>query len=150
MHVLRQGTRRELELEHFWPHKGGMVLKFRGVDSISAAEGLIGAELQIPREQRAELGLGEAYVSDLLGCVVIADARELGPISDVDFSAGTAPLLVVRQGGKEYLLPFAEEFVEELDLAGRRLRMKLPEGLLELDAPLSPEEKAEQKKKSSY
>jgi 16S rRNA processing protein RimM len=127
----RRGERRELELEHFWPHKGGLVLKFRGVDDISAAEELAGAELQIPREQRAQLLPGEAYVSDLVGCVVIADGHELGPIAELDFSAGTAPLLVVRKGGKEYLIPFAEEFVEELDVAGRRVRMKLPEGLLE-------------------
>ncbi len=126
-----RGERREVELEDFWPHKGGMVLKFRGVDSITAAQELRGAEVQIPQEERAELPPGEVYVSDLIGCRVIADGRELGPVADVDFGAGSAPLLVVRQGEKEYLLPYAEEFLEEFDLANRRLRLKLPEGLLE-------------------
>ena len=47
--------RRELELEDLWPHKGLLVLKFAGVDSISEAETLVGCELQVPRSQRSEL-----------------------------------------------------------------------------------------------
>ncbi len=44
--------RRELELEDLWPHKGLLVLKFAGVDSIPEAEALIGCELQVPHSQR--------------------------------------------------------------------------------------------------
>jgi 16S rRNA processing protein RimM len=65
------GTRRELELEDFWPHKGRMILKFAGVDSIDDAASLVGAEIQIPREERAQLEAGSFYVSDLLGCQVL-------------------------------------------------------------------------------
>lgn len=121
-----------------------MVLKFEGIDSINDAETLSGWEVQIPAAERAELEPGAVYVSDLLGIMVIADGRELGAIADIDFCAGAAPLLVVRQGKKEYLLPFAQEFVEQLDVAQKRLRLRLPEGLLELDAPLTPEERKEQ------
>ena len=42
------GPRRELEIEEFWPHKGHLVVKFAGIDSISDAETLIGSELQVP------------------------------------------------------------------------------------------------------
>ncbi len=143
-----RGERREAELEDFWPHKGGLVLKFCGVDSISAAEELRGAEVQIPREARAELASGEAYVSDLIGCTVIADGQELGPVTGVDFGAGSAPLLVVRRGEQEYLLPYAQEFLVELDLAKRQVRMKLPEGLLESQA-LGDEMKPKRPEKGS-
>ena len=58
--------------------------------------------MQIPREQRAELEEGAAYVSELVGCEVWVDAEPdktlLGEIADVDLSGGTAPLLVVRSG----------------------------------------------------
>ena len=143
-----KGEQRKLEVERFWPHKGRVVLKFRGVDTISAAEELAGWEVQIPSEQRAELEAGAVYVSDLVGCEVVAEGRTLGKVADVDFGAGAAPLLVVREGRKEYLLPFAEEFVEELDVANKRLQVKLPEGLLELDAPLTEQEKAAQRSAS--
>ena len=138
------GSRQELELESSWEHKGGIVLKFRGVDSISDAEALIGCEVQIPREERAPLKPGAAYIADLVGCEVIADGRELGRIEEVQSGAGEAPLLVVK-GEKEYLVPFAEEFVRSLDVERKRLDMALPEGLLELDAPLSEDEKRQQR-----
>ena len=137
-----QGERRELQLEDFWPHKGRVVLKFRGVDSISAAEELAGCEVQIPREQRAPLEPGTSYVSDLVGCMVVADNRQLGPIAEVQFGAGEAPLLVVRAAQREFLLPLAAEFIQELDLGKRVVRLQVPEGLLQLDAPLNEEEKA--------
>src|SRR5437773_214185 len=56
--------RREVEIESLWPHKGLLVLKFVGVDSMSDAETLIGSELQVPRSERAELERGWNYVSD--------------------------------------------------------------------------------------
>jgi 16S rRNA processing protein RimM len=146
-----QGERRALELESHWGHKGRVVLKFLGVDTISDAEMLVGSEIQIPRQQRAGLEPGWAYVSDLVGCVVTATEagreREVGEITEVQFGAGEAPLLVIRGGGREHLVPFAAEFLESVDLEQKRVRMKLPEGMLEIDAPLSEEEKREQHRK---
>ena len=139
------GSRRELQVEEFWPHKGRMVLKFGGVDSISDAEMLAGYEVQIPIGERAPLEQGATYVSDLLGCTVLESGRELGVIADVQFGAGEAPLLVVKQGSRELLIPLAEEFLRELDVNAKRVVLALPEGMLELDAPLRKDEKAAQK-----
>lgn len=135
--------RRELSLEDHWFHKGQVVLKFAGVDSISAAEELAGCEIQVPAEERARLEDGSVYVSDLEGCSVYQAGREIGKIADVQFGAGEAPLLVIR-GAKEYLVPFAAEFVERIAPQEKRVDLKLPEGMLELDAPLSREEKQRQ------
>ena len=59
--------------------------------------------------------------------------------------SGEAPLLVLQSGSNEILLPFAAEFLQTFDVAGRCIEMTLPEGLLDLDAPLSGEEKQRQK-----
>ena len=143
------GARRELCVESFWPHKQRLVLKFAGVDSISDAEALIGCEIQIPREQRAALTEGSAYVGDLVGCEVMAGGRAVGTVADVQFGAGEAPLLVVREGNREYLIPLAQAYLRRIDTAAQQIEMELPEGMLELDAPLSKEEKDLQKKRSS-
>jgi 16S rRNA processing protein RimM len=141
-----QGARRELHLENFWPHKGRLVLKFAGVDSISEAETLVGAEVQIPGEERISLEAGAEYVSDLVGCAVVAGGREVGRVAEVQFGAGEAPLLVVRQGKQEHLIPLAAEYVTRIDTAGKRIEMELPEGMLELEAPLGEEEKERQRR----
>ena len=82
------GTRRELQVEEHWFHKGGVVLKFAGVESISDAEQLAGLELQVPFEQRAELEAGAAYVSDVVGCEVwIRRCRRSAAAGDCQRSA---------------------------------------------------------------
>ena len=74
-------------------------------------------------------------------------AREIGKIEEVRFGAGEAPLLIVRTGKKEHEIPFAEAYLTSLDLGQKQIKMALPEGMLELDAPLTAEEKQEQRKK---
>lgn len=142
--LTKDGQRREVTVEDFWPHKNFLVLKFHGVESINDAEPFLRAELQIPRSQRAELEPGWTYLSDLVGCMVLDGDRQVGEVTDVQFGAGEAPLLVVRSGSKlPYEIPFAEAFLDKLDLEHRQIRMKLPEGLLEVNAPLAKDEKGE-------
>ncbi len=141
----RNGERRQLQLESFWPHQERYVLKFAGVDSMDQAEDLVGSELQIHKDEREKLEPGSAYTSDLVGCVVwtVSTERELklGQVAEVQFGTGEAPLLIVREGAAEYLLPFAAEYLEGMDLERKCIRMRLPEGLLEVNAPLSEDEK---------
>jgi 16S rRNA processing protein RimM len=153
----REDVRRELEIEDLWPHKGLLVVKFSGIDSISDAEKLVGAELQVPRGQRSQLEAGWTYGSDLVGCKLLDHAREIGCIADVQFGAGEAPLLVVtpaelpgqecpRHVGaeKNFEIPFAEAYLESVDLRRREVRMNLPEGMLQINAPMTDEEKRQQ------
>ena len=139
------GSRRELHLEGHWFHKGMVILKFAGVESIGDAEQLAGMELQIPAEQRPELEDGAEYVSDLAGCEVFNRGTSIGTIVDVQFGAGEAPMLVVMRNAKEFLVPFATEFLKNSDVKAKRIEVELPEGLLALQAPLSDEEQQRQK-----
>ncbi|HEY6763896.1 MAG TPA: ribosome maturation factor RimM [Candidatus Sulfotelmatobacter sp.] len=137
--------RHPLQVEKLWPHKDWLVLKFAGVDSIADAEALVGSELQVPSEERAHLDAGWNFVSDLVGCSVFDRGREIGLIEDVQFGAGEAPLLIVAGvAGNKFEVPFAEEYLESFDKNRRHMKMKLPEGLLELNGPLTAEEKSEQ------
>jgi 16S rRNA processing protein RimM len=141
----KDGSRRELTIEELWPHKGYLVLKFEGVSSISEAETLVGCELQVPARERSELEPGWAYVSDLVECAVFDGDREVGLVADVQFGAGEAPLLIVRAGSNEYEIPYAEAYLKTTDLEHKKIYMILPEGMLELNAPLTAEEKELQK-----
>ena len=144
--LAKDDSRRELKIDDAWPHKSYVVLKFAGVDSISDAEPLVGNELQVPRSERAGLEADAAYVSDLIGCAVLDHGREVGTVRDVRFGAGEAPLLVVA-GKTEYEIPYAQEFLVSIDLVHKRIVMALPEGLLEVNAPLTDEEKKQQQER---
>ncbi len=127
---------RQVELVNHWLHKGGVVLHFAGVDSISAAETLNGMIVAIPREERASLGEDEVYVGDLIGCVLVDVAGGqptiVGEIENVDRSGGAAPLLVVRGAKGEVLVPLTKSYLRKIDLAAKRVEMELPVGLVDL------------------
>jgi 16S rRNA processing protein RimM len=131
---------REVELVHHWLHKGGVVLHFAGVDSISAAEELAGLVVAIPREERMPLSGDEVYIGDLIGCVLVDvthdEQRVIGEIEDVDRTAGHVAMLVVKspdQNSEEILIPFAKEYLLGVDLEAKRVEMALPEGLVDIN-----------------
>jgi hypothetical protein len=58
---------------------------------------------------------------------------------------GEAPLLIVRDAASRLVEdPFAEAYLDSVDVERKQVRMNLPEGLLEVNAPLTAEEKQEQ------
>ncbi len=122
-----------LEVESVWQHRDRLIFKFRGVDSISDAERLAGAEVRIPLAERAPLGEDEYYQSDLVGCEVI-DRRtgaRLGVVKAWE-EYGGPPLLSVEGGAAPLLIPFARTICTGIDVAGRRIEVELPEGLADL------------------
>ena len=119
-----------MEVERTWMHGDHLIFKFQGVDTISDAEKLAGAEVSIPFEQRATLSEDEVYQSDLVGCEVFdAAGRSLGVVSDFQETGGT-PLLQV---GNDLLIPFAKEICTKVDLENKRITVNLPDGLLDLN-----------------
>jgi 16S rRNA processing protein RimM len=129
---------REVELKNHWLHKGGIVLHFAGVDSITDAEQLAGLVVAVPRSERVPLSEDEIYIGDLIGCTLFDVAPPGGPVAvgqieDVERAAGTAPMLIVRGASGEVLIPFAKIYLHKVDLDARRVEMALPEGLTDLN-----------------
>jgi 16S rRNA processing protein RimM len=136
---------REVALENHWLHKGRIVLKFSGIDTISDAESLRGLDVAIPREERAPLDEDSVYISDLIGCHVIdlssGKPLDIGEITDVDRESTSIPLLVLRAPRRkdELLVPFAKAYLRRIDIEQKRIEMSLPEGLLDINAPVISE-----------
>src|SRR6201996_8033601 len=135
---------RPVILEEHWLHKGRVVLKFAGIDSISDAETLRGMDVAIPREQRAPLEDDSVYIADLIGCQVFdishGEPNPVGEITDVDREITSTPLLILRPSGgsqEELLVPFAKAYLRNINLDEKRIEMSLPEGLLTINSPLS-------------
>ncbi|HYL64291.1 MAG TPA: hypothetical protein VE077_16885 [Candidatus Methylomirabilis sp.] len=134
-------------------HKGQAVFHFEGVDSISEAEKLRGCEILLPIEQRVSLPAGSYFVSDLIGCLVFEIPAEpsamasspcslaeapalLGLVRDVQFlgeeTSGT-PILEVETARGQMLIPLAVDICTRIAPAERRIEVRLPEGLRNLN-----------------
>ncbi len=123
-------------VESSWWHGERLVLKFRGIDSITGAEALRGAAVCVPASERANLPDGEYYLDDLIGLQVV-DRRtgaELGRVTGWQESGGP-PLMVVGGPEGEFLIPFAASICVAIEPEARRIEVDLPEGLRELNRP---------------
>ena len=120
-------------VESTWFHLGTLVFKFRGVDTIDDAERLYGREVRIPASQRTALDEGEYFQSDLIGCEVVdrRTGESIGRVTAWDDGGGTGLLVV----DGNLLVPFARSICVEIDPAGKRIAVELPEGLKDLNRP---------------
>jgi 16S rRNA processing protein RimM len=127
------GQRRSVELEGFWFQKDRIILKFAGVDSIEAAQELIGYEFCIPETDRVPLSEDEYYDFELEGCLVRdSGGREIGKVQRV-LKTGAAEILeIATENGSTVLVPLAESIVTDIDVPAKQIVIDPPEGLLEL------------------
>ena len=121
-------------------HLGQAIFHFEGEDSTTHVERLRGLEVQIPLSERMAPGSGRYYINDLVGCAVFEGGEALGTVRDVRNSvearAGGAPqawLLVVETPRGELLIPMAAEICTSIDTTARRIEVRLPDGLREIN-----------------
>lgn len=130
---LEQGpVRRLVHIARVSYHKRFVILEFREITDMNAAEKLKGALLKIPRSELMPLPDGHHYVFDIVGSSVFsADGDHLGVVEDV-LRTGANDVYVVRRGdGGSLLIPALKAVVREIDPARRRITVVLPEGLRE-------------------
>ncbi len=122
-----------LELTAARPHRSDWILAFREVRDRTLAERYRGVELWVERSELVAPGEGEYFLHDLGGMEVrLEDGSMVGRVETVYEAAGAAYLGVRRMEGGEVLVPFIGRFVQEVDRAAGVIRIRPPEGLLEL------------------
>ena len=118
-------------VDEVWDHGGVLVFKFRGVDSITDAEKLRGAEVQVPMAERISLEPGEYFQSDVIGCEVRerGTGRLVGHVTRFE-ECGGPPLLEI-DGGR-LLVPFVKAICVDIRPELKRIEVELPAGLEDL------------------
>jgi len=131
------GRRLEATLTRHWPHQERVVLGFAEIPDMTSAQAWVGAVVQVPRSERAPAPAGEFYVDDLVGCELWDGEHPVGLVSSIEAVAGAAPLLHVAlhgaAAGGEALVPFVTAFLDQVSLTERRITMRLPQGLVDIN-----------------
>ena len=121
-----------IEIERLRPQKQGFIASLKGIGDRNRAEALAGTGLFVDRASLPAPNEDESYIHDLVGLdAVTPDGANFGKVVDVvNYGAGDL-LDIARAAGANILVPFSSAFVPEVDVAGGRLTIDLPDGYLE-------------------
>ena len=134
----QEGSYYEIEASRAYGDR--LVLKLKGIDDASRAAKLRGLSAMVARGEEPALPEDSWYVARLVGMEVVDEAGSgLGRVKDVMPTAGADLLIVQRidERGelteREAMIPIAREIVLDVDEETRRITVRLPEGLLEIN-----------------
>lgn len=129
---LRGDIGRSLVVETARPHRGALLVRFAGIADREAAAELCGCTLSIDAADLPDLNdPDEFYDHQLEGLVAVGpDGSALGTVREV-VHAPASDLLVLDTEHGDVLVPFVRAIVPQVDLAGGRLVLDPPAGLLD-------------------
>jgi 16S rRNA processing protein RimM len=122
---------REVRIVAARPHLGRVLLTFEGISDVSAAESIRNADLSVRAADVAPRPEGFVYHWEIEGAFVVdAAGKPLGRVAELA-DAGGRPLLVVETARGPRDVPFSRPIVVSVDVAGRRVVLDPPPGLLD-------------------
>ena len=131
----KDGSPATLEVATMRMHQGRPVILFKGIASMNDAELLAGQELRIAEDEgdaAAARAKASIYHRDLIGCAVVTESGEsIGEVTAIEGDR-SATRLVVRSRRNEVLIPLADAICT-VDVKAKRITVRPPEGLLELN-----------------
>lgn len=110
------------------------VIKFKEFESLEEVEPFKQGYIMIPREERMILPDDRFYIDDLIGLSVFAEDEKLGQITDVLQTGGNDVFVVKPQDPsypRDILIPALKDVILEISIKEKKVRVKLPEGLLD-------------------
>ncbi|MEH7400660.1 ribosome maturation factor RimM [Gottfriedia acidiceleris] len=112
-------------------HKNFDLLTFEGYESLNSVEPLKNGILKITEDQLHELDKNEYYYHEIIGCVVeTIDGEGIGKIKEILSPGANDVWVIQRKGQKDALIPYIEQIVKEIDVANKKVKIELMEGLL--------------------
>ncbi len=120
----------KVEIENVSYQKEMVLLKLKGIDSLTDAEKYKGAYLKIERKDAKKLPKDTYFIADLIGLEVYTDDGELlGKLDDIFKTNANDVYVVKNEIGKQILLPAIKEVLKQIDLENEKITVHLTSGL---------------------
>jgi len=114
------------------PHKQMYIVKLAGFDNINDVLSFKNSLLRVSEKDLVELGEGEYYFYEIIGCTVVTDeGRTLGKISEILRPGANDVWVVERPQGKPVYIPYIDDVVLDVDVAQKRVTVHVLEGLID-------------------
>ncbi len=102
-------------------HGKGLVTRIAECETREGAEALAGAALEVPAAALPRLPPGEYYWGELVGLAVASrEGVPLGTVAKL-METGANDVLVVRDAGRERLIPYIKSVIQQVDRGAGRI-----------------------------
>jgi len=124
-----EATAIEMDVEYVQVGERGVRLKLMATPDRTSAERIVGELLFVAEEQAIRLKKGTHFVHDLLGLQVVDEnGDEVGILKDILKLPGH-DVYVIDNHGREMMVPAVKEFLKEINIPARRIKVRLIEGM---------------------
>ncbi|MGI6224688.1 MAG: ribosome maturation factor RimM [Peptococcales bacterium] len=120
----------KMQIENVRRFKNFVIIKFKEIPDMSAAEMLRGKYIVIDENQLVELPEGHFFIFQIIGLEVYENETYLGQITDV-IQTGSNDVYIVKNNEKQILIPALKSIVQEINLEHKKMLVTLPEGLVD-------------------
>lgn len=120
------------KIEHVKYVKNCVILKLNGIENPEDARAiLVGKDVYVRDEEMPELEDDSYYVKDMIGVQVYDESEGyIGNIKSVFFTPANDVYEIETEDGKTVLIPAVKEFIENIDMANKKMNVKLIEGMI--------------------
>lgn len=131
--VEHKGKYEPYRIEGVRYQKNTAIVKLKGVNDRNAAEALKERDIYITENELRELPEDTFYVKDLIGCSVLnaETGAAIGCIKDVLQNSAQDIYQIELPNGKEALIPVVGEFVKEVNIAEKYVKIQLIPGFID-------------------
>ena len=112
-------------------HKGRLLLKLQGVDTVEQGDALRGKVLYLNRED-VRLEEGQVFLQDLIGLKAIdgTTGREYGVLQEV-LPTGANDVYVIERDGRRFLFPAVRHMIERTDVEAGIMTVRPIKGIFD-------------------
>ena len=115
---------KEYSMDQVRVQKTCNLVKFKGIDTMEAAQAMRGKIVELYRE---DIDDEVIFAAELVGVEVYADGICIGKVKEVLDYPGNSVYVV--KGEYEYMIPAVHQFVLSTDMNANRMEVKLIEGM---------------------
>ncbi|TYR82698.1 ribosome maturation factor RimM [Priestia megaterium] len=120
----------EVVVSNHRQHKNFDLLTFEGYHNVNDVEPFKNGVVKVPEDQLTDLGEGEFYFHEIVGCTVKTDkGEEIGTVKEI-LTPGANDVWVVK-GKKEVLIPYIDDIVQSINVEDKEIIISVMEGLLD-------------------
>ena len=123
---------RELAIIGYRPFQEYVLLRFDGINDLTAAETLGRGLIFIPRNERPKLPAGRYYLDEIEGLKVFTiTGEDLGTVVQIIETGSNDVYCIKDTAGQQILIPALKSVIQEINLGQGKMVVELPPGLVE-------------------